>query len=299
MHDQKETEFNEFRKSMRVFLDLPSVEAKMKTEIEKIVHRAKIISLNEVKKTDLEALVDYLGSGDDTEFRLKIVLGLTGSSLERLKRICLEIKPDESWSQVLRSKDALRSIANLLLFQEETNIFIPDFVANCLRLPQNWRWLLQSEDNLRVIATHMLRAKYAVISGTAMEENVRSIVQDAKYTFEKGRVDIVDDKEVDIAIPNLDQPQFLIMSSYQLTTSSSQSSRANEQASMYRQVQDYNLKAYKRKHPPVWFINIIDGGGWIDRNSDLRKMYNYSDYCLSNAQLIQLPNVLRSRYIHF
>ena len=40
----------------------------------------------------------------------------------------------------------------------------------------------------------------------------------------------------DVAVPGVAAPRILIMASYQLTTSSSQSSKANEQVRMYEAV---------------------------------------------------------------
>ena len=114
---------------------------------------------------------------------------------------------------------------------------------------------------------------------------------------EKGQVEIVDFKEVDVAIPNVSNPEILIMSSYALTTSSSQSSRANEQAAMYEKVQTYNRRSQKIKYgKPITFINVIDGGGWIERKNDLLKMWVDCDYCFCNFDIKEVGTVLKFHF---
>lgn len=49
-----------------------------------------------------------------------------------------------------------------------------------------------------------------------------------RYAAGKAPVSIIENKEVDVAIPSIKKPKILIMSSYALTTASSQTSRANE-----------------------------------------------------------------------
>ena len=107
----------------------------------------------------------------------------------------------------------------------------------------------------------------------------------------------MDFKEVDVAIPNVSNPEILIMSSYALTTSSSQSSRANEQAAMYEKVQTYNRRSQKIKYGnPITFVNVIDGGGWIERKNDLLKMWIDCDYCFCNFDIKEIGVVLKYHF---
>ena len=128
--------------------------------------------------------------------------------------------------------------------------------------------------------------------GAALEVCIGEEVSGCGYEWKKGAVVIVDDKEVDIAAPNLEEPSILIMSSYQLTTSSSQSSKANEQARMYQDVQTHNRRRRQLDRPGTLFVNVIDGGGWLSRPQDLRRMWQECDYCFSHATLGGLREVL-------
>lgn len=143
-----------------------------------------------------------------------------------------------------------------------------------------------------------MQSKYAVRIGDALEDEVRKIVENSGFNSEKGAVRIVDDKEVDIAIPNTDEPQILIMSSYQLTTSSSQSSKANEQLRMYQDIERHNRSRSQRDSPNALFINVIDGGGWLSRSNELQTMWDGCDYCFSYSSLSGLREVLRYHLVN-
>ncbi|MGU9951182.1 MAG: DpnII family type II restriction endonuclease, partial [Gammaproteobacteria bacterium WSBS_2016_MAG_OTU1] len=84
----------------------------------------------------------------------------------------------------------------------------------------------------------------------------------------------------------------LIMSSYQLTTSSAQSSKANEQARMYQLVQTHNRSRRRRDYPETLFVNVVDGGGWLARSRDLKSMWRECDYCFSYAGLDDFKTML-------
>jgi len=112
------------------------------------------------------------------------------------------------------------------------------------------------------------------------------------FSSEKGAVGIVDDKEVDIAVPDTANPNIIIMSSYQLTTSSSQTSKANEQMGMYEDVGIHNRGRSQRDKTDVAFVNVIDGGGWLARSRDLQTMWQGCDYCFAHSNLAELRAVL-------
>jgi len=40
-------------------------------------------------------------------------------------------------------------------------------------------------------------------------------------------------------------------------------------------------------------VNVVDGGGWLARRSDLRKLYESCDYCLNLKTLDMLGQIIR------
>jgi hypothetical protein len=95
-------------------------------------------------------------------------------------------------------------------------------------------------------------------------------------------------KEIDHAIPSTDDPYILIMTSYMETTSSSQTTRANEQSEIYGIVQKENRRYGNQRV----FINFVDGAGWLSRRSDLRKLVEGCDYVLNLNTLDRLEAIV-------
>jgi hypothetical protein len=109
------------------------------------------------------------------------------------------------------------------------------------------------------------------------------------FTQAKGQVQAMAlGKEVDIVIPSLENPIILIMSSYMETTSSNQTTRANEQNEMYQKIVGENVRYDQKKI----FVNFVDGAGWLARRSDLRKIYNGCHYCININSLEQIEPII-------
>ncbi len=280
------------KKQMQVFLDFPQVEESLQAEIEDTVKQIMLSKAQNGGRPPLDVMMDYLDAGKDSENRLKFIIGLSGGSLEKMKRVYAAIFSNEAISAIKNDANIRRTIATFLINPRETEIFIPSFVRDSFFLPNSWIQLLQDEEYLHSVARNMMQSKYAVRMGIALEEYFRDAVAECGGASQKGAVTIVDKKEVDIAIPTLEAPRILIMSSYQLTTSSAQSSKANEQARMYQLVQTHNESRQQRDYPDTLFVNVVDGGGWLSRSRDLESLWRKCDYCFSYAGLDDFKTML-------
>ena len=294
--------FEEFRKGMQVFLDFPELEKTLQSEVEEEVKKILLNKTEGTNQSPSEIMINYLSAGKDLEERIKVIIGLSHGSLEKFKRIYKAAFPDLAWSKLQKNRNVLSVLADFLVDPEAPlvnlegkEIYIPPFIRRNFLLPDNWVFMLQDREQLEktVWNWNSTQSKYSVRSGVALEEAVNTLVKNCGQTSQKGSVAIVDDKEVDIAIPNTAQPKILIMSSYHLTTSSAQSSRANEQAQMYQDVQKYNKSRKQLNEPDVLFINVLDGGGWIARPNDLLRLWGSCDYCFAFASLNKLRDVLQ------
>lgn len=286
--------FAQLKCDMQVFLDFPQVENLLLAEAGEIVDRVQMKPIPDYNadKSPIAVLERYLTSGSNIEERLKTLIGLTGGSLERVKRIFEAIFPNNNWGQFRTDTKMHREIFSVLLDPHSASIFIPEFIQQNIALPNNWVQMISDKDYLLRVILNNLQSKYSVRIGNALEEAVRQIVVSAGWQQDKGAVEVVDGKEIDIAVPNLESPQILIMSSYNLTTSSSQTSRSNEQLRMYDRVRTANRHKVRKKRPPIFFINVIDGGGWLQRPNDLKKMWDECDYCFCYKNLHGLKEVL-------
>ena len=244
----------------------------------------------------VDVMADYLNAGTDTVERIKVVTGFSRGSLEKVKRIYEAMFPGESWSKIWHDEKKCHRIAAFLVNQADAEIFVPSFIRNNFFLPDNWIELLQDEAYLQTLVRGNMQSKYAVGIGEALEGKTREVVESAGFSHGRGPVAIVDDKQVDVAIPDTSRPRFLIMASYQMTTSSAQSSKANEQLRMYQAVRNYNSSRQQRDQPDVLFINVIDGGGWLARPNDLQTMWRECHYCFSRSSLDGVREVLQHHY---
>jgi len=96
-------------------------------------------------------------------------------------------------------------------------------------------------------------------------------------------------KEIDHAIPSLEELYIMVMVSYMETTSSNQTTRANEQQTMYQKIIGENVRYPNNQRV---FVNVVDGAGWLARRSDLRKIYEGCHYCLNMQTLDQLESIV-------
>ena len=284
--------FDELREGMRVFLEFPRVETDFQEETERTVEKILLAKVRNGGRDPIDVLTEYLDAGSDTEERLNTITGFSHGSLEKLKRIYAAMFPSASWSAIKRDESMLRRIAAFLIEPQLEAAFVPQFIRRNFALPDNWIDLLQDRAYVQAVAQGRMQSKYSVAIGEALEDAVRALAVESGCSQEKGAVQIVDDKEVDAAIPDASNPRILIMSSYQLTTSSSQSSKANEQTRMYEDVRRHNASRSRRGMANVQFVNVIDGGGWLERPKDLQTMWSECDYCFPHSRIDELKAVL-------
>lgn len=284
----KKLTLDDLRSGMQVFLNFPAVEKEIDKMINDDVQSILDIVPSDYEGDDTAMIMEILGGQEtnitvkDMEYRIKIIVGTSHGSVEKIKRIFGAIFPDYKWSEI--KNPIVREQLARFLSTQESDEFIPQFIKKSFALPDNWLSLLRNEDYLQRIVREMYKSKYAVRTGLAMEREICRIVEDIGYEAVKAKVDFVDSKEIDIVIPNIKDPQILIMSSYNLTTSSAQTGRANEQKQMYSLIQRHNGRR-GRPTKNVLFINIIDGGGWLSRPGDLNEMHYHCHYCFSFSDL--------------
>jgi len=164
-------------------------------------------------------------------------------------------------------------------------------------LPQIYRERLQlktlneytDEQNLIFNLKDRHHAWYNSMKGYAVEEKIKEQVQLAHQSFAQGNCAFVV-RKVDLMIPDAINPKILIMSSYDETTSSAQSTRASDMIQIYQSLKHRQMQRGRK----YYFINVVDGGGWIARRKDLKRMYDACDYCLSISELPQLSNIITS-----
>lgn len=271
----------------------------MQTRIETLVARMADFAPNSTPLANLSRFLaadcDYLG----------VVLAFANLSQEKLLRLLSaerfaqgdfgnEWNIDSVCRKLQREPAFAERIARLFLNGREDPLLrrhIAAFHLDQLALPENWAQLLSDKNIMRGVVRKKLQGEYTNLKGAAIEGIIRAELErlQALYGvgFAKGQVPLVG-KEVDHALPSLADPHVLIMTSYMETTSSSQTTRANEQSAIYATLQTDNIRYGKKRV----LVNFVDGAGWLARRSDLRKLYDGCNYIINLQTLDRLEGIL-------
>ena len=265
---------------------------------ESLINFERDDSLDEVQK-----LVAFLRA--DEGF-LGIILSIVNLSQEKFRRILSAERFAQrdfgtEWS-ITQLNSKIRSdeefavrIAKLFLESQSNETLsrqVAEFYLRQIELPDDWENVIKDETVIKNLIRRKLSGRYSDAKGKAVERLVKKILTDFQNSygvgFEHGQVIMVQ-KEVDFAVPDCTGPKVMIMVSYMETTSSNQTTRANEQNSMHQKIVGHNTR-YPRD--PLCLVNVIDGAGWLARRSDLQKLYNGCDYPLTIKMLDRLPSII-------
>ncbi len=278
---------------------IPELESAMHQRIESIV---RDVLAFEPEMDPIKNLTRFLQN--DPNF-LGVLLALTNLSQEKFLRILTaerfaqgdfgkEWNADQVFNKMKRDAAFAERIARLFLEGRNSDVLVrqvADFYLAQLSLPQNWDTVIRDRSVVENVVRKKLTGEYIDQKGAAIELLIRSKLDLIRDTYgvehEHGQVKFLG-KEVDHAIPTCDNPFVLVMASYMETTSSSQTARANEQQAMYQKIIGENVR-YGTKRI---FVNVVDGAGWLARRSDLRKLHDGCDYCLSLNTLDQLEAIV-------
>ena len=291
--------FDDYVASCTPLLKLPEFEEEMRQRVCGIAGR--LIGFD----YDSDPLTGLIGFMREDLDLFKVLLKMTNLSQEKFKRIISaerhargdygnEWGLDRVHRNIISNDDFAESVATLFLEGRDNPTLVEhvaDFYLDQLAFPEKWADLLQDRDFAARIAREMLAGDYSNKKGDEIERIVSEKLDIALVgtglTSVKGRVPFLG-KEVDLAVPDVENPDILIMISYMETTSSSQTTRANEQEAMFDGVKRWN----RRNRTNRAFINVVDGGGWLARRPDLRRLHRDSHYCLSINMLDQLGEIV-------
>lgn len=102
------------------------------------------------------------------------------------------------------------------------------------------------------------------------EVTIGKLLDDMEISFESGDLNklkehaTTEKRTMDFIIPNQENPQIIIESSYLTTTSSGQGDKAK--------TENYIRHLLKEHYPKACFWGFVDGIGWYVRKNDLRRM---------------------------
>jgi hypothetical protein len=143
----------------------------------------------------------------------------------------------------------------------------------------------------RIHFKNQLIGTYGARKGFYVENVIRGHLMDIErrhgIPHERGRSQLID-TDVDFAIPGVDDPWVIIMSSFQETTSSGQSTKARDMLTAFERVNRYNSRNMQNRV----FVNFVDGGGWLARKRDFERLVQSCHYFLNLAHLDMLESIV-------
>ena len=290
--------YEELVKSITMFLIDRGWEESAKNEIEKYVDTMQNNLTNINTK---EGLIECIARDKDS---LTSILMLMEIPEEKFKRIISMLRREHryvfssEWSLektrsiLLENKKMLNDVCELLLNGADSERFkrkIPDFYRDGFKIDNYTISKLDNRDELAKLAKRQMDAKYTAGVSLAF---VRKVEEAIKLTCDLEGLTYVKNKSVDgleknygFIIPDNIQPRILINCSYNITTSSTQS-RFSDSVLRTRE-------KIKQSGKKILIVNIIEGAGWIGRQSDLKIIYENSDYTLNLANIGLLDQIIR------
>ncbi|TLD85762.1 DpnII family type II restriction endonuclease [Helicobacter sp. MIT 05-5294] len=248
-----------------------------------------------------EIFVDFM---QNNEFGLEALLVLNGLANENLKRVITiaRIVRDrdlsillnlEEWDKVENKSDIAewgdKKIKNLiknnqnfarglinLFFWGSSNPFLaktlPLFELNKLNIQ---KINFDSNAMIDTLIRYRQKGSYSGAMQNNPESAIKEILSNLHISYESGDLPLLSLKEnlnkrtMDFIIPNKQNPQIIIESSFLSTTSSGQGDKAKTELNVAMLI--------KRHYPNAKFYGFIDGIGWYVRKQDLKRMVEAYD----------------------
>jgi DpnII restriction endonuclease len=248
--------------------------------------------------------------------KLKAFVSVIGLSEERLKRVVSLIR-FKNFGHEFRTEWDVNRISRTLISNQEFKDLLIEFFINGrnsrigrempLYYMRNFNLLNEefiadlAEFNYvdRILNDNEIQGKYSNEVGAHVEKIIQNKLDEYKNsTDENLRYEIQKEfpllnKNIDFLIPSVDSPVILIESSYNITTGSGQSKRADQLVELYGILMRHNANHRANR---ISMLNYCDGFGWVGRQSDLHRIYDASDFVFNQNHLHVLDEVLNEYY---
>lgn len=249
--------------------------------------------------------------------KLKAFVSVIGFSEERLKRVVSLVR-FKFLGEEFRTEWPVSRISRVLNTNQKFRNLLVDFFINGrnsrigrempLYYMRNFNLLNQdfindlTEFNYveRILNDNEIQGKYSNEVGAHVERIIQSkldeyrdsVNNELRYEIQKEFPLL--NKNIDFLIPSVDAPIILIESSYNITTGSGQSKRADQLVELYGILMRHNANHRANK---IIMLNYCDGFGWVGRQNDLHRIYAASDFVFNQNNLNVLDDVLNEYYL--
>jgi hypothetical protein len=245
---------------------------------------------------------------DDKE-SLDRITSLLNISEEKFKRIITMLRiqkkhmPTSEWSlskvreQMVSSSAFMNEVCDLLMkgaTLDKYQSLIPAYYLENFQIDASTLGRLASPDDIRRLVKKGLEGNYNnKIGDSFFKYASEAIIRECEATgltyAIKKNVGIVG-KVVSIAIPDESNPKLLIDITYGITTSSAQTRYAERAEATAAKLRELNSD--KPPKQQIVFINVVDGAGWVARQSDLNKIDRCSNYLINLQTLGSISDII-------
>lgn len=235
---------------------------------------------------------------------LKALLALTGFANESLKRLITVVRVSDSkelekllyktkWATIEKNID-IKEWGDAKIFSLlKNNLYFRKGVVNLFFEGSTIPFLVQRLPlfELKKLSISKLKFEIPELIDTLVrykekgsysgkiennpEHFLAEIFKEVNVTFEKGDLTELFKKEkfakrtMDFIIPNKENPQIIVESSFLVTTSSGQGDKSKTEGNIKNLIHKY--------YPKATFVGFVDGIGWYVRKSDLQRMVSAYD----------------------
>lgn len=298
MNKPERISFEDLIKTISMFWIDRSLEDAMAKEVETIVDS---LSSKLTRIDTKDGLMEYISTDKDA---LGNILSLMEISEEKFKRIISMIRRerrytfstewslDKTRSMLLDNSSLMNDVCELLLNGANSERFkrkIPDFYRDSFKIGDSTMARLRDRNELIRLAKSRVDVKYnngvAGVVCRKVEDAVRLTCDLEGLTYVKNKTIESLGKSFYFIIPDNKNPRVIIDCSYNITTSSTQSKYAEKIRDTRKMIREHGRR--------IVIVNVLEGAGWVGRQSDYRTIYDNSDYTLNLANIGQLDQIIR------
>jgi hypothetical protein len=240
---------------------------------------------------------------------LENILCLMDISSEKFKRIVSLLRVVKGYSvtsewdlrktrnYMLEKSDFMDEVCELLIEGSETKKYqdaIPKFYLENFRINLNVLSRLTNEDDLKRLIKSKMETSYnndiANFYFNTVTEGIIRFANNQGYDIELRTNIKLLNREVSAVVKHNGKIKIIFDISYMITTSSSQTDYSRKIKLTYdtqrRLIAENSSEGFL-------YIVIIDGAGWLGRQSDLQNIYKSCNYFLNLKNLSMLENIIK------
>ena len=271
------------------------LEREIEAKVEALLETAENHRVSETAEINIADIADFLSQKYNA---LDVILKDIGLSEEKFKRIISLLRKlgripggfISEWGmpkgkrRIAREPHFARTMAEQLVDgkrDEELGQCIPRYYLDML----NYREITDSlQAARRIRLKKALMGGYGNLKGDKVEEKIQEKLEEIEaehgVCYARGRSWIIE-TDTDFAVPSVEDPWVIIVSSFQETTSSGQTTKARDMLSAYERGSRVNSRNSENRA----FVNFVDGGGWLARKRDLERLVEHCHYFINLQHL--------------